>query len=98
MKRILQCMAMLAALAGSAFSAHAAITMNTSVQYKIKNAASGLVLGLDGAAQAAGTKVVQWADNGTSDHLWHFMPMGNGQYNIENMLTHQVLGVSSAST
>jgi arabinan endo-1,5-alpha-L-arabinosidase len=42
--------------------------------------------------------VVQWTDNGTADHLWHFMPMGNGQYNIENMLTHQVLGVSNAST
>jgi len=98
MKRILLWLAMLACLAGSALSAHAAITMNTGVQYKIKNAASGLVLGIDGASQAAGAKVVQWADNGTADHLWHFMPMGNGEYNIENMLTHQVLGVSSAST
>ena len=98
MKRILLWLTLLAGLAGPAFSAHAAITMNTSVQYKIKNAASGLVLGIDGASQAAGAKVVQWADNGTTDHLWHFMPMGNGEYNIENMLTHQVLGVSSAST
>jgi arabinan endo-1,5-alpha-L-arabinosidase len=91
---------MLAGLAGICASAHAAtpITINTSVQYKIKNVNSGLVLGLSGASQAAGTKVVQWQDNGTSDHLWHFMPMGNGQYNIENMLTHQVLGVTNAST
>ncbi|HEX8407074.1 MAG TPA: family 43 glycosylhydrolase [Duganella sp.] len=98
MKHILSCMALLIGLAASAFSAHAAITMNTSVQYKIKNAASGLVLGIDTASQAAGAKVVQWADNGTADHLWHFMPMGNGQYNIENMLTHQVLGVANGST
>ena len=46
MKRILLWLTLLAGLAGPAFSAHAAITMNTSVQYKIKNAASGLVLGL----------------------------------------------------
>ena len=98
MKRLFSCLAMLAGLAGMAFSAHAAITINTSVQYKIKNVNSGLVLGIDGASQAAGSKVVQWTDNGTADHLWHFMPMGNGQYNIENMLTHQVLGVSNAST
>ncbi|MES2163927.1 MAG: family 43 glycosylhydrolase [Pseudomonadota bacterium] len=98
MKHLLSCMAMLLSLACSAFSAHAAITMNTSVQYQIKNVNSGLVLGIDGASQAAGSKVVQWADNGTADHLWHFMPMGNGQYNIENMLTHQVLGVANAGT
>ena len=100
MKRLLSCVAMLASLAGFTQSVHAAtpITVNTSVQYKIKNVNSGLVLGISGASQTAGAKVVQWADNGTTDHLWHFMPMGNGQYNIENMLTHQVLGVSSAST
>ncbi len=104
MKRIVICMAMFAGLAGSAFSAHAGnMVMNTAVQYKIKNAASGLVLGIDAASQAAGAKVVQWADNGTTDHLWHFMPVGKvgkdlaNEYNIENMLTHQVLGVSSAS-
>ncbi|MES2347347.1 MAG: family 43 glycosylhydrolase [Pseudomonadota bacterium] len=99
MKRLLSCIAMLAGLAGICTSAHAAtpITINTSVQYKIKNVNSGLVLGISGASQAAGAKVVQWQDNGTSDHLWHFMPMGNGQYNIENMLTHQVLGVTNAS-
>jgi arabinan endo-1,5-alpha-L-arabinosidase len=98
MKRLFSYLAMLAGLACTAFSAHAAITINTSVQYKIKNVNSGLVLGIDGASQAAGSKVIQWTDNGTADHLWHFMPMGNGQYNIENMLTHQVLGVTNAST
>jgi len=100
MKRLLSCIAMLASLAGMAPGAQAAtpITINTSVQYKIKNVNSGLVLGIAGASQAAGAKVIQWADNGTTDHLWHFMPMGNGRYNIENMLTHQVLGVTNAST
>jgi arabinan endo-1,5-alpha-L-arabinosidase len=55
-------------------------------------------LGISGASQTAGTDVVQWTDNGTTDHLWHFIPMGSNEYNIENMLTHQLLGVSSAST
>ena len=73
-------------------------TMDTGVQYKIKNLNSGLVLGIAGASQAAGTLVVQGTDTGAAEQLWHFMPMGNNQYNIENMLTHQVLGVASAST
>jgi arabinan endo-1,5-alpha-L-arabinosidase len=97
-QRLRSCLVMLIGMASLTFSAQAAITINTSVQYKIKNVNSGLVLGLSGASQAAGTNVVQWEDNGTSDHLWHFMPMGNGQYNIENMLTHQVLGVANGST
>jgi len=95
MKHRLICMAILATLP---VLAHAQVTMSTSVEYKIKNVNSGLVLGISGASQTAGTDVVQWADDGTTDHLWHFMPMGNGEYNIENMLTHQVLGVSNGST
>jgi len=35
--------------------------------------------------------MVQANDNGTADHLWHFVPMGSNQYVIENLLTHQVL-------
>ena len=77
--------------------AAAQVTVSDSVEFKIKNVNSGLVLGISGQSQTAGTSVVQWTDNGTPDHLWHFMPMGNGQYNIENMLTHQVLGISGAS-
>ena len=94
MKRFLASLTVLAALTPLSL---AQVTLNDAVEYKIQNVNSGLVLGLNNASQAAGTNVVQWADNGTADHLWHFMPMGNGQYNIENMLTHQVLGVSGAS-
>ncbi|GGG99179.1 family 43 glycosylhydrolase [Silvibacterium dinghuense] len=76
----------------------AQVTVDTSVEFKLENVNSGLVLGISDISQTAGTDVVQWTDNGTTDHLWHFMPMGNGEYNIENMATHQVLGVSDAST
>ncbi|MGA2352023.1 MAG: RICIN domain-containing protein [Terracidiphilus sp.] len=94
MKRLLMCTAILATLP---LIAHAQITMNYSVEYKIKNVNSGLVLGISGASQTAGANLVQWADNGTADHLWHFMPIGTNVYNIENMNSHQVIGVSGAS-
>jgi arabinan endo-1,5-alpha-L-arabinosidase len=95
MKRLLTFISLLAI---SAAFAHAQVAVSDSVEFKIQNVNSGLVLGISGASQTAGADAVQWADNGTTDHLWHFMPMGNNEYNIENMLTHQVLGVSGAST
>ena len=95
MKRIFACIAAMAALTAIA---HAQVTMNYSVEYKIKNVNSGLVLGVTGASQTAGAQLVQWADNGTADHLWHFVPIGTNVYNIENMNSHQVIGVSGAST
>ena len=95
MKRLVTCMAILATLPAIA---HAQIAMSDSVEYKLENVNSKLVLGISGASQTAGADAVQWADNGTTDHLWHFVPRGNNEYNIENMLTHQVLGVSGAST
>jgi arabinan endo-1,5-alpha-L-arabinosidase len=73
--------------------------MGDSNQYTLTNAASGMVLGIDGQSQVAGTNVVQEASSTTTaDINWHFIPMENDQYNIENMLTHQVMGVKAAST
>ena len=57
----------------------------------------GLVLGISGQSQTAGANVVQ-ESTGTSDTYWHFIPMNNSQYNMENMLTHQLMGISNAST
>lgn len=65
--------------------------------YTLTNAASGMVLGIAGQAQTAGTDVVQEASS-TTDIDWHFIPMNSNQYNVEDMLTHQVMGVSNAST
>ncbi|HEU5458628.1 MAG TPA: family 43 glycosylhydrolase [Terracidiphilus sp.] len=73
-------------------------TVNDASQYKMKNAASGLVLGIDGQSQTAGTSLVQKSDSGGTDTLWHVMPMSSGQYNVENLLTHQVMGIKNAST
>jgi len=94
MKKLTFGLALLVALVGNA---GAQTSVSDSVEFKIKNANSGLVLSIPGANQAAGTSVIQWTDNGTTDQMWHFIPMGNGQYNIENMATHQVMGVASGS-
>jgi arabinan endo-1,5-alpha-L-arabinosidase len=71
--------------------------MSDTDTYTFKNAASSLVLGISGQSQTASTNVVQ-ESTGTADTYWHFMPMGNDRYNVENMLTHQVLGILNAST
>jgi arabinan endo-1,5-alpha-L-arabinosidase len=74
-------------------------TMSDSYTYTLANAASGMVLGITGQSQTAGTSVAQELSSATttSDIDWHFIPMNDNQYNIENMLTHQVVGVSAAS-
>jgi arabinan endo-1,5-alpha-L-arabinosidase len=76
--------------------------MNDSDPYTLTNLASGLALSVSGQSQTAGAalaqETIQAGSSSSSDALWHFLPMSNSQYNIENMLTHQVAGVSSAST
>ena len=68
--------------------------------YTLTNDASGMVLGISGQNRdCPRTNVVQEpASTTTTDIDWHFMPMNNLEYNVENLLTHQVLGVSNAST
>ena len=68
-------------------------------QYTLTNAGSNMMLGVSGQSQTAGTDVVQEASTTTTNDIdWHFMPMGNDTFNIENMLTHQVMGILNAST
>lgn len=81
-----------------------AVSINTSYQLSLKNAASSLVLGISGSSQTAGTSVVQEAastatctNTAPCDSMWHAIPMGSKQYVVENMLTHQVLGIQNAS-
>lgn len=73
-------------------------TLSDANQFTMTNAASGMSLGISGQSQTAGSYVVQEASGtATVDADWHFIPMNSGQYNIENMLTHQVMGVANAS-
>jgi arabinan endo-1,5-alpha-L-arabinosidase len=66
--------------------------------YKILNTYSGEVLGVSAASTSAGASVLQWADNGTNDHLWEFISQGNNLYEILNVNSGLALDVSSAST
>ncbi|MGA2351732.1 MAG: family 43 glycosylhydrolase [Terracidiphilus sp.] len=72
---------------------------STTYQYQLKNAASSMVLGISGQSQTAGTSVVQEANTNSTDSMWHFMPnvYSSDIVNIENMLTHQVLGFSATA-
>jgi arabinan endo-1,5-alpha-L-arabinosidase len=74
-------------------------TVDDTNQYTLKNASSGMVLGIAGQSQAAGASAVQEAAGTTTAEIdWHFIPMNSEEYNIENLLTHQVLGIAGAST
>jgi len=74
-------------------------SMDDGNSYTLTNAASGMELGIAGQSQAAGVSIAQEPSGATTPDVdWHFLPMGNNQYNLENMLTHQVMGVNQAST
>ncbi len=71
-----------------------------SYQYQIKNAASGMVLGVNGQSQGAGTDIVQESNTSSPDSMWHLLPnvYADDRINIENILTHQVIGLSSTES
>ena len=65
--------------------------------YKILSTYSGEVLGVSAASTSAGASVLQWADNGTNDHIWEFISQGSS-YEILNVNSGLALDVSGAST
>jgi hypothetical protein len=66
--------------------------------FRILNQNSGLVLGVSGMSTADSADVVQFADNGTADHLWWLVDAGAGNLKIQNVNSGLVLGVSGMST
>jgi hypothetical protein len=85
------------ATAGSSATQDWTLVPEGSSYYKIKNAASGLVLGIASEGVTTGADALIWGDNGTSDHLWQVIAQG-GQYKIENYNSGLVLGVQNEST
>jgi len=65
--------------------------------YRVRNQNSGLVLGVAGMSTADSADVVQYADNGTADHLWQFTDTGNGWYHIANQNSGLLLAVNAMS-
>ena len=68
------------------------------VAFRIQNQNSGKVLGVDGMSSQDSARVVQFADNGTADHLWRFADDQDGWVKIQNVNSGKVLGVDLMST
>lgn len=74
------------------------IPMNNS-QYNVENMLTHQVLGISNASTSAGAQALQWADNGTADHLWQFYLLTDGNYLIKNVNSGLYLeDVTSSST
>lgn len=71
----------------------------STYQYQLKNAATGMVLGISNQSQAAGAHIVQEVDTASNDSMWHFVPSvySNSEIVIENMLTHELIGFSAST-
>lgn len=69
----------------------------TIAQYQIRSVSSGLVLGINAQSQTKGASVVPESVS-SADSMWHFVPnaYSSSEVNIENMLSHQVLGFSTS--
>jgi arabinan endo-1,5-alpha-L-arabinosidase len=73
-------------------------TLDTSVNYTLNNAGSGLLLDIAASSQNAAAAAVQSTANGSQSQLWHFIPAAANQYKIINANSGQVLGISAGST
>jgi hypothetical protein len=68
------------------------------VAVRIQNQNSGKVLGVDQMSTANSARVVQFADSGTADHLWHLLDAGDGWVKVQNVNSGKLLGVDQMST
>ncbi|MFD0474511.1 RICIN domain-containing protein [Nonomuraea thailandensis] len=68
-----------------------------AASFRLVNAASGLVLGIQDMSTADGGPALQWTDNGTADHDW--VPVIDGSaLRFRNVHSGKVLGVENMST
>ncbi|WP_169951037.1 beta-L-arabinofuranosidase domain-containing protein [Microbispora sp. H11081] len=68
-----------------------------TASFRLVNAASGLVLGVQNMSTADGGLALQWTDNGTADHDWEIIVDGNA-LRFRNVNSGKVLGVENMST
>ncbi|WP_447001960.1 beta-L-arabinofuranosidase domain-containing protein [Saccharothrix isguenensis] len=69
----------------------------TTAGYRLVNAASGLVLGVQDMSTADGAPALQWNDTGTPDHNWALVVDGSA-VRFRNGNSGKVLGVQDMST
>jgi hypothetical protein len=65
--------------------------------YRLVNAGSGLLLGVENMSTADGGRALQWSDNGTADHNWEMITDGTA-VRFRNANSGKVLGVLNMST
>lgn len=65
--------------------------------YRLVNAASGLVLGIEGGSLADGGRALLATDDGGRDHEWELVPDG-AALKLRNLASGKVLGVADMST
>ena len=98
MNRILSVLAVLLFSAMICVPAAAQIVVDSSVNFKVTNVNSGLVLGIAGGSVAANANAVQTTDTGSTGNLWHFVPVQtSNEYWIVNVNSGQVLGIANGS-
>lgn len=71
--------------------------VRSDVWYRIQNKNSGKVLGVSGMSTADSANVVQFADNGTADHLWQLTDLGNDRWTVRNRNSGLLLAVEAES-
>lgn len=69
----------------------------TNASFRLANAASGLVLGIQNMSTADGGLALQWADSGTADHEWELITDGTA-LRFRNVNSGKVLGIQNMST
>ncbi|WP_371778007.1 beta-L-arabinofuranosidase domain-containing protein [Streptosporangium subroseum] len=72
-------------------------TSTGTAAFRLVNAASGLVLGVQNMSTADGGLAVLWGDNGTADHDWALVVDGSA-IRLRNVNSGKVLGVEDMST
>jgi hypothetical protein len=65
---------------------------------RLQNKNSGKVLAIDQMSTADSAHVVQFGDNGSADHLWRLVDLGNGWVKVLSTHSGKVLGVDGTST
>jgi DUF1680 family protein len=65
--------------------------------FRLANAATGMVLGIQNMATADGGLALQWGDTGTADHNWELIVDG-AAVRLRNVNSGKVLGVENMST
>ena len=69
----------------------------TTASYRLVNAGSGMVLGIQNMSTSDGGLAVQWHDSGTADHNWQMITDGS-DVRLRNVHSGKVLGVENMST